>query len=57
MAEVWDWAVGLQEVRERIGPGFARTEPRENAVAYLRGLLSGAWASLGCGAEELVDAI
>ena len=42
VAEVRDWADGLEEVRELIGPRFARTEPRENAVAYLRGLLSGA---------------
>ena len=42
VAEVRDWADGLEEVRELIGPRFARTEPRENAVVYLRGLLSGA---------------
>ena len=41
VAEVRDWADGLEEVRELIGPRFARSEPRENAVAYLRGLLSG----------------
>ncbi|MCE7481038.1 IS701 family transposase [Microbacterium profundi] len=29
-------------MRELIGPRFARSEPRENAVDYLRGLLSGA---------------
>ena len=33
---------GLEEIRELIGPHFARSEPRENAVDYLRGLLSGA---------------
>lgn len=42
VAEVRDWADGLEEVRELIGPRFARTEPWENAVASLRGLLSGA---------------
>ena len=42
VAEVRDWADGLEEIRALIGPRFARTEPRENAVAYLRGLLSGA---------------
>ena len=42
VTEVEEWADGLEEVRELIGPRFARSEPRENAVAYLRGLLSGA---------------
>lgn len=37
-----EWADGLEEVRDLIGPRFARAEPRENAVDYLRGLLSGA---------------
>ena len=32
----------MAEVRELIGPRFARSEPWENAVDYLRGLLSGA---------------
>jgi len=31
----------LEEIRELIGPRFARSEPWENAVDYLRGLLSG----------------
>lgn len=35
-----EWADGLQEIRELIGGRFARSEPRENAVAYLKGLLS-----------------
>jgi SRSO17 transposase len=42
VAEVHEWVDGLGEVRDLIGPRFARSEPRENAVAYLRGLLSGA---------------
>lgn len=42
VAEVQEWAEGLDEVRDLIGPRFARAEPRENAVAYLRGLVSGA---------------
>ena len=42
VAEVRAWADGLEEVRELIGPRFARSEPRSNAVDYLRGLLSGA---------------
>ncbi|TFD45803.1 IS701 family transposase [Cryobacterium sp. TMT1-2-1] len=41
MAEVQEWADGLEEIRELIGPRFARSEPWENAVDYLRGLLSG----------------
>lgn len=40
VAEVREWADGLEEIRELIGPRFARSEPRENAVAYIRGLLS-----------------
>jgi SRSO17 transposase len=40
VAEVADWAVGLDEVLERIGPRFARAEPRARAGVYLRGLLS-----------------
>ncbi|QHK22335.1 IS701 family transposase [Pseudarthrobacter psychrotolerans] len=35
-----EWADGLEEIRELIGGRFARSEPRENAVAYLQGLLS-----------------
>jgi hypothetical protein len=50
VAEVQEWADGLQEIRELIGGRFARSEPRENAVAYLKGLL-------GRGAEELLDAL
>ena len=42
VAEVQEWADGLEEIRELIGPRFARSEPRGNAVDYLRGLLSGA---------------
>jgi SRSO17 transposase len=41
VAEVQEWADGLAEIRELIWPRFARSEPRENAVDYLRGLLSG----------------
>ena len=42
VAEVVDWAVGLDQVLERIGPRFARSEPRARAGVYLRGLLSAA---------------
>jgi SRSO17 transposase len=40
VAEVREWADGLEEIGELIGPRFARSEPRENAVAYVRGLVS-----------------
>jgi hypothetical protein len=42
VAEVEDWAGGLEKVLERIGPRFARSEPRARAGVYLRGLLSAA---------------
>jgi SRSO17 transposase len=42
VAEVEGWAVGLEKVLERIGPRFARSEPRARAGVYLRGLLSAA---------------
>jgi len=34
------WAVQLEEVAERIGPCFLRSEPRRQVLAYLQGLLS-----------------
>jgi len=40
VAEVEDWAVGLEKVLQRIGPRFARSEPRVRAGVYVRGLLS-----------------
>lgn len=40
VAEVREWADELEEIRELIGGRFARSDPRENAVAYLKGLLS-----------------
>ena len=42
VAEVEGWAVGLERVLERIGPRFARSEPRVRAGVYVRGLLSAA---------------
>ena len=36
VAEVADWAAGLEEVHGR----FARAEPRARVLAYLRGLLA-----------------
>src|SRR3712207_471445 len=42
VAEVEDWAVGLENLLARIGPRFARAEPRARAGVYVRGLLSAA---------------
>src|SRR3712207_389265 len=39
VAEVADWAAGLDEVHRRIAGVFARAEPRARVLAYLRGLL------------------
>lgn len=40
MAEVGAWAAGLEELHARIAPRFARSEPRERVLAYVRGLLA-----------------
>ena len=34
------WADQLEEVQERLAPYFERAEPRQRAMAYIRGLLS-----------------
>src|SRR4051812_35094921 len=34
------WADELGAVAERLGPRFARSEPRQRALGYIRGLLS-----------------
>ena len=39
VAEVRDWAAGMEEVHARIAGRFARAEPRARVLAYLRGLL------------------
>jgi hypothetical protein len=39
VAEVQDWAAGLEEVHRRIAGAFARVGPRARVLAYLRGLL------------------
>src|SRR5947209_12520269 len=39
VAEVRDWAAGLEGVHRRIAGAFARAEPRARVLAYLRGLL------------------
>ena len=38
--QVGNWADELERVGERLGHRFARSEPRQRASAYLRGLLS-----------------
>ena len=38
-AEVAAWEAGLRALHERIGGRFGRREPRQRALAYLRGLL------------------
>jgi SRSO17 transposase len=40
VAEVAAWAEGLAEIHARIAPRFARSEPRERVLAYVRGLLA-----------------
>jgi SRSO17 transposase len=40
-AQVIAWAEEIETVGERIGGRFARSEPRQRAVGYVRGLLSG----------------
>lgn len=40
MAEVEAWAEGLERLHARIAPRFARSEPRERVLAYVRGLLA-----------------
>jgi SRSO17 transposase len=40
VAEVEAWAEGLAELHARIAPRFARSEPRERVLAYVRGLLA-----------------
>src|SRR6266699_3499090 len=34
------WADRLEEVQDRFGPYFERAEPRQRAMAYIRGLVS-----------------
>src|SRR5260370_38819303 len=34
------WADRLEEVQKRLAPYFERAEPRQQAMAYIRGLLS-----------------
>ena len=39
MAEVQNWAAGLEEVHARIAGRFVRAEPRARVLAHLRGLI------------------
>jgi SRSO17 transposase len=39
LEEIQEWAEGLQRVHQRIGKRFARSEQRQRALAYLKGLL------------------
>jgi len=41
-AQVHGWADEVMSIGERIGRHFARSEPRQRAVGYIRGLLSSA---------------
>src|SRR6516165_812545 len=40
--DVEQWAEEIEAVGQRIGHHFARSEPRQRALGYLRGLLSDA---------------
>ena len=40
LEELRRWADQLEEVQERLAPRFERAEPRQRAIAYIRGLLS-----------------
>jgi len=40
VTEVEEWAAGLAELHARISPRFARSEPRERVLGYVRGLLA-----------------
>jgi hypothetical protein len=38
--EVWKWGQELKRLHARIAPRFARPEPRQRALAYLKGIVS-----------------
>lgn len=40
VAEIRAWAQGLDDIAELIGEQFGRSEPRNNAIGYIQGLLS-----------------
>jgi SRSO17 transposase len=47
------WADRLEEVQDRLAPSFERAEPRQRAMAYIRGLLSTAERKNGWQLAEL----
>jgi len=51
---VQQWAEEVEAVGQRIGRHFARSEPRQRAVGYLRGLLSDAQRKNGWQLAELL---
>src|SRR3954452_7835559 len=60
VAEVQDWAAGLEEVHAEIAGGFARAQPRARVLAYLRGLLGqlerkNGWTLAEAGGEVCPD--
>jgi hypothetical protein len=51
VAEVADWAAGLEEVHAQIAGRFTRAEPRARVLVYLRGLLD----QLDVATKDVVD--
>ena len=54
-AEVQLWAAQLEEVHTRIAHRFARAEPRQRVLAYLKGLLSNCQRKNGWQLAELMS--
>ena len=52
--EVESWAAQLEEVHTRIAHRFARAEPRQRVLAYLKGLLSNCQRKNGWQLAELM---
>ena len=38
-ADVWQWGQELERLHARIAPRFARPQPRQRALAYLKGIV------------------
>jgi len=38
--DVWKWGLELERLHARIAPRFVRPEPRQRALAYLKGIVS-----------------
>jgi two-component sensor histidine kinase len=53
--ELRSWADRLEEVQERLAPYFERAEPRQRAMAYIRGLLSTTERKNGWQLAELAE--